>query len=75
LEDAQGVIADTSEAIRLKPDYAEVYSLRSPAKLALGDKKGEISDLEKAINLYKQQGKTDTPVYNYAFNSLKELQK
>ena len=43
LEDKQGAMADYSEAIRLKPDFAIAYNDRGNVKSDLGDKQGAIA--------------------------------
>jgi tetratricopeptide (TPR) repeat protein len=49
--DNQGAIADYTEAIRLKPDYAHAYNNRGNAKSALGNFQGAIADYTEAIRL------------------------
>ena len=49
--DKQGAIADYTEAIRLKPDYAYAYNNRGIAKSDLGDYQGAIADYTEAIRL------------------------
>lgn len=52
-------IADYAQAIRLKPTYAGAYNGRGIVRLALGDKRGAIEDLEKAGKYYLEQGWSD----------------
>ncbi|MDX2212163.1 MAG: tetratricopeptide repeat protein [Oculatellaceae cyanobacterium bins.114] len=59
--DKQGAIADYTEAIRLKPDYAFAYNNRGVAKKDLGDKQGAIEDCTEAIRL--------KPDYAEAYNN------
>ncbi|MBD2461430.1 caspase family protein [Oscillatoria sp. FACHB-1407] len=47
----QGAIANYTDAIRLKPDYAKAYAGRGVAKRALGDYQGAIEDYNEAIRL------------------------
>jgi len=61
--DYRGAIEDYTEAIRLKPDAAEVYNRRGIAKSNSGDKQGAIEDYTRAIRLmpddpeaYKNRG-------------------
>ncbi len=49
LGDKKGAIADYDLAIRLNPQSAQVYVLRSMLKSELGDKKGAIADCDLAI--------------------------
>jgi uncharacterized caspase-like protein/Flp pilus assembly protein TadD len=49
--DYRGAIEDYTEAIRLKPDAAEVYNRRGNAKSNLGDNQGAIEDYTRAIRL------------------------
>jgi tetratricopeptide (TPR) repeat protein len=49
--DYKGAIADYTEAIRLKSDYADAYNNRGAAKSDLGDKQGAIKDYNEAIRL------------------------
>ncbi len=51
LEDYQGAIADYTQAIRLKPDYAFAYNNRGYAKGQLGQYFAAIADYDAAIRL------------------------
>ncbi len=48
---SQGVIAEYTQAIRLKPNYAEAYYYRGNNRSTLGDKKGAIADYTQAIRI------------------------
>ena len=50
-KDPKGSISAYDEAIRLKPDYAEVYNNRGNAKGALGRHDAAIADFDQAIRL------------------------
>ena len=54
-------IADYNEAIRLKPDYVEVYFNRGNAKYSLGHHEKAITDYNEAIRL--------KPDYAEAYNN------
>lgn len=57
-ENYEQALADYVQAIRLNPDYASAYYSRGMLRIKIGDKKGAISDLEKAAKLYLEQGRT-----------------
>ncbi|MBD2775755.1 serine protease [Iningainema tapete] len=59
LGDKQGAIADYNSALRINPNYAQAYNNRGIIRSELGDKQGGIADLQKAADLYRQQGKTE----------------
>jgi tetratricopeptide (TPR) repeat protein len=59
-DDYDGAIADYTEAIRLKPDFAEAYNNRGNAKGEKGDYDGAIADYNQAIQL--------KPDYAHAYN-------
>ena len=71
--DKKGTIADYNEAIRLKPDYVDVYINRGIAKSDLGDKQGALVDLQKAAQLFQKQGQVDW--YQSTLKSIAEIQK
>jgi tetratricopeptide (TPR) repeat protein len=48
-KDFRGAIAEYTQALRLKPDYAEVYNSRGHARQNLQDYQGAISDYDRAI--------------------------
>jgi lipoprotein NlpI len=49
--DLDGAIADLTEAIELKPDFADAYYDRGIAKICKGDLDGAIADFTKALDL------------------------
>ena len=49
--DFEGAITDYSQAIRLKPDFAEAYNSRGKVKAFLGDIQGALADYNQAIRL------------------------
>ena len=51
LEKHQDALTDYNEAIRLKPDYVEVYSNRGPTNLILGKYAEAVMDLNEVIRL------------------------
>ena len=70
LGDDKGAIADYDQAIKLKPDYADVYMVRGVVRRKLGDTKGAIADYQKALELYP----IDNPFRQSALDSIKKLQ-
>jgi branched-chain amino acid transport system substrate-binding protein len=57
LNNTRAAIGDYNRAIRRKPDYADAYYNLGLAQQALGNRSGAISNLQKAADLYKAQGK------------------
>ena len=49
--DIKGAIAEYNQALRLRPDFAEVYYKRGISRYKLGDLKGAILDYNQAIRL------------------------
>ena len=49
--DIKGAIAEYNQALRLRPDFAEVYYKRGISRYKLGDLKGAILDYNQAISL------------------------
>ncbi len=60
-KDYKGAIADYTEAIRLKPNYAYAYLLKASVHSILKDSQSAISDLNKAIEI--------SPKYAQAYSS------
>ncbi len=55
LQDYEEAIADTSQAIKLKPNFPAAYRLRSQARRKLGDVEGAHADKQKAQDLEASQ--------------------
>ncbi len=70
--DYKGALSDYAQAIKLKPDYADVFYNGGLARLALSDKQGAITDFKKAVDLYGKQGNNER--LKKALSRLKELQ-
>ncbi len=66
------LITDYTEAIGLKPDFADAYNARGLAKAEIGDKQGAIEDLQKAAQLFREQGNDDA--YQVAQTKIREIQ-
>lgn len=49
--DFAGIVADTTNAIKLSPDFADYYVVRAIAKNKLKDYKGALADMEKAVSI------------------------
>jgi tetratricopeptide (TPR) repeat protein/V8-like Glu-specific endopeptidase len=71
LGDKQGAITDYTQAIKINPNLAEAYYNRGIARYKLGDKPGAIQDLQKAGELFKQQG--DNANYEQAMKLLESI--
>jgi tetratricopeptide (TPR) repeat protein len=73
LGDKQGAIADYTSAIKINPNHANAYYNRGNARYYLGDKQGAIVDLQKAAELFRQQGRTQD--YQKALELIKKYQQ
>jgi tetratricopeptide (TPR) repeat protein len=73
LKDMQGAIADFSEVIKIDPNDFKPYYNRGIARAELGDKQGAIADLQKAADLFQQQG--DKNSYERTLNLIRQLQE
>ncbi|WP_341530598.1 tetratricopeptide repeat protein [Nostoc sp. UHCC 0302] len=71
--DHQKAIADFNQFLRIKPNDTEAYIYRAIARSKLGDKQGAIADLQKAANLFLEQGNTDK--YQETLELIKQLQE
>ncbi|MFM7876786.1 MAG: tetratricopeptide repeat protein [Microcystis aeruginosa Ma_MB_F_20061100_S20] len=70
--DFDGAIVDFSQAIQLKPDYAQAYMGRAMAYKGLGDLENQITELRKAAELLQKQG--DTEAYQATIDLIKVTQ-
>jgi tetratricopeptide (TPR) repeat protein len=57
--DKSSALEDFNQAIRLVPNYSYAYEQRGLIKKEQGKKTEAIKDLQKAIELYHQDNKTD----------------
>jgi len=57
--DKSSALEDVNQAIRLAPHYSYAYEQRGLIKKEQGKKTEAIKDLQKAIELYRQDNKTD----------------
>ncbi|MDP8962496.1 MAG: tetratricopeptide repeat protein [Cyanobacteriota bacterium] len=71
--DNQGAIADLTEALQLKPDYAQAYHYRGIVRSAMGDKSGAIVDFQSAADLFQKQEKVND--YQQAILAIQYLQR
>lgn len=69
----QQAIAAYSEAIRLSPRYASLYYNRGVSYHLIGKNKEAIADLQKAAQLYQEQGKLGD--YRDAIDQIATIQK
>ncbi len=72
LGDKQKAIDDYNQALHIDPNLAGAYHNRGIAHRDLGDKPGAIADLQKASDLFRQQGRTDD--YHKAVELMRTLQ-
>ncbi|WP_051469919.1 tetratricopeptide repeat-containing S1 family peptidase [Fischerella sp. PCC 9605] len=73
LQNYQSAIADFNEVLRINPNNADSYIYRGIARLELKDKQGGKADLQKAAELFKQQGRMEA--YQKTLVMMRELQK
>lgn len=67
----ESAIGDYDEAIKLKPNFAEVYVMRGEVKYKLGDYKSAIVDFDKGIELKPETVETDYHLaYAYGYRGL-----
>lgn len=57
LKDYQGAASDYTKVIQINPNDADAYLNRGVARALLKDKQGTIADLQKAAQMYQQQGR------------------
>lgn len=67
--DNKGAIADYDLAIAIDPKDAETYFNRGTEKAKINDKQGAVVDLNRAAELFRQQGRMD--LYQRVINVLK----
>jgi tetratricopeptide (TPR) repeat protein len=67
----QDTIADLGQAIRVNPNDAAAYHNRGVARSELGDKRGAISDIQKAADLFKSAGQQES--YDKAMELLQKV--
>jgi tetratricopeptide (TPR) repeat protein len=72
LGDKQKAIDDYNQALLIDPNLAQAYSNRGSIYAESGDKQQAIADLQKASELFRQQGKTDD--YQKTIALIKTLQ-
>ncbi|KOP24080.1 hypothetical protein AMR41_22110, partial [Hapalosiphon sp. MRB220] len=73
LGDQQGAIADFNTAIKINPNLALAYIGRGVARAAIGDQQGAIADLQKAADLFRQQG--NTQLYQKTLELIRKYQQ
>jgi tetratricopeptide (TPR) repeat protein len=67
----KGAIEDYNQAIRINPNFALAYYNRGIARASSGDEHLAIDDLQKAANLFQQQG--NTAKYQAVIEKIKHL--
>ncbi len=73
LGDNQGAIADYNAALKINPNNAYAYYNRAIAYKNWGNKEGVIVDLQKAAELFRQQGNTEW--YQKALELIRKYQQ
>jgi tetratricopeptide (TPR) repeat protein len=68
-QDRKGAIADYDLALAIDPKDAETYFNRGTEKAKINDKQGAVADLNRAAELFRQQGRMD--LYQRVINTLK----
>ncbi|MEM7726108.1 MAG: tetratricopeptide repeat protein [Cyanobacteria bacterium P01_A01_bin.45] len=71
--DVKAALAKLDEAIRLNPKFASAYRNRGIIRALSGNKQAGIDDLQKAAQIYKQQGKTDE--YSEVLEAIRRFQQ
>ncbi|PZD71164.1 Photosystem I assembly protein Ycf3 [Acaryochloris thomasi RCC1774] len=56
---SQQALRDFNHVIQLQPTMAEAYADRATLRLEAGDSAGAIADVQKAADLFEQQGEPD----------------
>jgi tetratricopeptide (TPR) repeat protein len=73
MQDYQKAIEDYDRAVQSDPTNANAYYNRALAHIALKDSNSALSDLKKAADLYKNQGKLQD--YEDAMKGITELEQ
>ncbi|WP_083862889.1 tetratricopeptide repeat protein [Calothrix sp. PCC 7507] len=71
-------IADYDRAISLVPKHYTAHYGRGLARVNLGDKKGALSDLQRAESNYREgmgEGNLDQPLYQQIIRAIEQLQQ
>jgi tetratricopeptide (TPR) repeat protein len=69
--DRQGAMADYDQSLRLNPNFAEAYAERGLLHWEWGDRQAAVTDLQKAAELFQQQG--NTAAYQRILEKIHEL--
>jgi tetratricopeptide (TPR) repeat protein len=71
LENVKEAMEDYNQALRLNPNLAQGYLNRGLTRRESGDEKGATADLQRASELFQQQGKIAE--YQSTLNLLREI--
>jgi tetratricopeptide (TPR) repeat protein len=73
LNQHQSALDDYNETIRLRPTFAEAFYNRGLTRFNLKNTKEAVEDLQKAADLFKQQGRTQG--YQNALSAIKTIRQ